>query len=71
MQIDIFNSVLEKLKKKNVNLKYIHIANSSAILQNQYSYYNSVRAGIAIYGISPLGELNTNLKVSQQTFLNI
>ncbi|MAJ44877.1 MAG: alanine racemase [Candidatus Marinimicrobia bacterium] len=62
LQINRFSSFLDRLKKKKINFKYIHMANSSAILQNRNSYFNTVRPGLSIYGISPLGKLNPNLK---------
>ena len=61
LQLNRFNYVLRKFFQKNIKLKYIHIANSSAILQNSKSYFNVVRPGISVYGISPLEKLNENL----------
>lgn len=51
-QIAIFNSLIEKLNKENINLKYFHIANSAGILNFPQSYFNMVRPGILLYGAS-------------------
>lgn len=49
-QLDIFNKGLNQLKENSISPKYIHCANSSAILEVPDSHFNLVRAGKAIYG---------------------
>ena len=58
-QIDNFEYILNQLKK--YDLKF-HLLNSAGIFNyNKYSY-DYVRSGLSIYGISPLGKLDENLK---------
>lgn len=61
-QINNFKVALKQFNDNSIYPKYIHIANSSAIFSNNNSFFNSVRPGISIYGISPLGIVNSNLK---------
>lgn len=49
-QISKFNSVIEKLKKSGISFKYIHMANSAAVLTLPFSHFNMVRPGIMLYG---------------------
>ncbi len=57
-QIDIFNNVIEKLKEHAIYPKYIHAANSAAILNYKNSHFNMVRVGIGAYGY----ELDESIK---------
>jgi alanine racemase len=53
-QINKFKEILEELKKYKFNLKYIHIHNSHAVLQNiniDETAINTVRIGSAFVGI--------------------
>ena len=61
-QINEFKNVLNKFKENQIDPRYIHIANSPAILKFKNSHFNIVRPGIAIYGISNSGKINPNLK---------
>jgi len=51
-QLDIFNRIISEIKH-DINIRYYHIANSGAILNNKNSYFNAVRAGIMLYGYYP------------------
>jgi alanine racemase len=62
IQIEKFKSILSLFLNNGVNPKYKHIANSSGILFHPKSYFNAVRPGISLYGISPDNEINHNLK---------
>lgn len=52
-QIDKFKKAIDIL---NINFKYIHYANTATILSVDLSFSNLVRAGIGLYGISPIGD---------------
>lgn len=53
-QLKIFNNLIRKIKKKfNFLPKYLHAANSAAILNFAESYFNLVRPGLLIYGLYP------------------
>jgi alanine racemase len=52
-QIDDFKSLLVRLNRKNINFRYVHIANSDAINNFPDSYappFNMVRTGINLHG---------------------
>lgn len=52
-QLRVFKSVVNPLRGNGFNFKYIHAANSAAILTVPDAYLDMVRAGIALYGLSP------------------
>jgi Alr-MurF fusion protein len=52
-QIKTFKNVLSPLRAAGFNFKYIHAANSAAILAAKDSWFDLVRAGVAMYGLSP------------------
>lgn len=58
MQLYYFNKALDIAKKELKNIRYIHCANSGAIINYSESHFNLVRPGILIYGYLP----NENLK---------
>jgi alanine racemase len=49
-QIRKFNDVIERLKAKGITFRYIHMANSAAVLTLPESHFNMVRPGIMLYG---------------------
>ncbi len=49
-QIRRFLSVVKELKGKGIHLKYLHMANSAAVLSMPESHFNMVRPGIMLYG---------------------
>ncbi len=59
-QIKTFKKLIGSLRKKKINFKYRHIANSAAVLQFPSAHLNMVRPGIMLYGYGP-GKRN-NLK---------
>jgi alanine racemase len=52
-----FENKLAELIASGITPKYVHLANSAAILTNPNSHKNIVRLGIAMYGLSP--DVNT------------
>ena len=60
-QLDTFKKIVLQIKKKLPSVKYFHIANSAAILTCKKSWFNMVRPGLSIYGVSPLGECHAGL----------
>ncbi|NLO81813.1 MAG: alanine racemase [Clostridiales bacterium] len=52
-QLTRFNNVLDILKRDGIYFKYVHAANSAAILEYPDAHFNLVRGGIAIYGYYP------------------
>jgi len=56
-QIQIFKSLISKLKKENIKIPIKHMANSFGILHFPESYFDMVRPGLLIYGYSPTDKL--------------
>lgn len=53
-QLKRFTLLLNELNRRRINLKYKHIANSSAVIDLPDSYFNLVRPGIMVYGLCPI-----------------
>jgi len=60
-QLNAFNSIINNFKENNISIKYIHLANSAGIYLDD-NISNMVRAGIAIYGLSPFANKQLNIK---------
>ena len=52
-QLDRFREVLDRLSETGITFRYIHCANSAAILRLPESRFNMVRLGLAMYGLQP------------------
>ena len=50
LQLERFRSLIKKLKKKKITFRYIHMANSAAILTMPDTHFDLVRPGIMLYG---------------------
>lgn len=61
LQLERFNSAIEIIKSKIRNIKYIHSANSGAILDLPEAYFNMVRPGISLYGYYPSRETSESI----------
>lgn len=57
-QLQLFQEMLAILKKEP---KYIHTSNSAAALRFPKAYFNAVRLGIAMYGLTPSKEMEPEL----------
>ncbi len=57
-QLNMFDSLLNDLKKENIEFKVCHAANSAGILMFPESHYDMVRAGISLYGLYPSNEVD-------------
>ncbi len=58
-QLHRFESVLEVLKSKKIEVPLQHMANSGAILNLPESHFDMVRPGIALYGYAPQEGMNS------------
>ena len=58
LQIELFASLVDDLKKKGIELETCHAANSAGIIGFPGSHFDMVRAGISIYGLYPSGEVD-------------
>ena len=57
-QLALFESMVAALKQKP---KYIHSSNSAAALRYPKTYFNAVRIGIAMYGLTPSLEMESEI----------
>ncbi len=53
-QVNIFDNCVKKVFESGFEPKYIHIAQSAGSTKTKSNYANSIRLGIALYGINPL-----------------
>ncbi|MBU0462334.1 MAG: alanine racemase [Proteobacteria bacterium] len=58
LQIELFASLLDDLKKKRIEFEICHAANSAGIIEFPESHFDMVRAGISIYGLYPSSEVD-------------
>lgn len=56
-QLEVFDWAVAVARSAGLNPHVCHIANSAATLASPRAHYDLVRPGIAVYGISPGGEL--------------
>ncbi len=56
-QAQRFLAFKEMLEKRNVDIEIYHSANSGAVLQHKDFYFDMVRPGIILYGLTPSGYL--------------
>lgn len=68
-QIKEFEEVIEILKKEKIELKYIHAAASSGLINFPEARYNLVRPGLIIYGYLPDESLKEKIKLKPTTKL--
>jgi alanine racemase len=52
-QIRRFNYIVRELSVKNISFRFLHIANSAAVLRLPSAHFNMVRPGIMLYGYGP------------------
>ncbi|MFO8053193.1 MAG: alanine racemase [Candidatus Omnitrophota bacterium] len=57
-QLKVFQNLIKKLKKRDIDFKYYHSANSLGVINYPDSYLNMVRPGLILYGIKPSSDLN-------------
>lgn len=56
-QFECFSDAVEKLREKGIEFELTHCSNSGAIIDYKQTYFNCVRAGIILYGLSPSPKL--------------
>ncbi len=52
-QLSRFQGVLEQLAGMGITFRYVHCANSAALLRLPEAHFNMVRLGLAMYGLQP------------------
>lgn len=68
-QVERFKRVYEYLLEAGANFKFVHYANSAAILDLDLSFTTLVRAGIALYGLNPSAEVTDEHLIPVMKFL--
>ncbi len=63
LQLDRFKRVLKSIQAESLRLKYVHAANSAALLTSPESYFNLLRPGLLLYGLSPSTDIATTAKL--------
>lgn len=53
-QLRSFHGVLRQLRQAGIRVKYVHAANSAALLRGGDSIFNVVRPGVLLYGLEPM-----------------
>ena len=61
IQLKRFIKIKEIAEKRLPEIKYFHISNSSAIINDNKATFNMVRPGLSLYGISPIYESNPKI----------
>ena len=56
-QLTIFKAALASMQADGFRFKYIHAANSAALIASPDSYFNLVRPGLLLYGLQPTGQI--------------
>ena len=67
MQINNFNTIIEKLEKTGINVGIKHLMNSIGLLRFNDKRYDMVRSGLLMYGIST-DVLNKNIEEIEKNF---
>ena len=52
-QIESFKALLDELKSGGVEFRYVHCANSAAVMNFPSSHFNMIRPGLLVYGHAP------------------
>lgn len=63
LQIDRFRQVIAELKPAGMRIPIKHAANSAAIMDLAPSYFDMVRPGIMVYGLSPLERIPRDIQL--------
>ena len=60
-QLEQFKSIVQQLTHHDLRFKFLHAANSGAILDLPQSYFNLVRPGMMMYGYYPSSETSESI----------
>jgi alanine racemase len=60
-QLEEFKAIVQQLANDDLRFKYLHAANSGAILDLPQSYFNLVRPGVMMYGYYPSDETSESI----------
>ncbi len=60
LQLETFNTVIERLEKQKISIPIKHISNSAGIMEMPNDISDMVRLGIVMYGLYPSEEVEKN-----------
>lgn len=63
-QMNLFNKVYKQLISSNIKPKFVHTANSAALLLYEEALFNMVRPGLLIYGLLPFSKAKDIIDLS-------
>lgn len=61
-QLALFQKVLGRVRARGFAPRYVHMANSAAVLRMPETHFDAVRPGIALFGVSPVASVGSELK---------
>ncbi|MGC8907487.1 MAG: alanine racemase [Desulfomonilaceae bacterium] len=64
-QIEMFKSLIDRLWRQGVEFRYVHAANTAAIVRFPEAHFNMVRPGLAIYGMYPSRAVRSLIHLEQ------
>ncbi len=64
-QIHRFNCLVDELRRRNIEIKYVHAAGTAALARFPETRFNMVRPGLGIYGLYPSAAVKHLLKLEQ------
>jgi alanine racemase len=70
-QIEVFKQSVDQLTNAGFELEVKHLSNSAATLGLPETYFNLIRPGVAIYGISPGGEVATAVEAGLRPVMSL
>ncbi len=62
-QIARFEEICEELRRRGVNFRARHVANSAAVMDYPESYFEMVRPGLMLYGLYPSPEVSRSVEL--------
>lgn len=68
-QLDIFDKALEQIKNNGIELKYIHAANSDAVVRCRDTHYNLVRPAALWLGYDYTNALGLETAITWKTYV--
>ncbi|MCS7280014.1 MAG: alanine racemase [Desulfobacterota bacterium] len=64
-QIEIVKSIVKLFSSTGIKPRFVHMANTGALINYPESYFNMVRIGIGLYGSYPAKELEGSLPIEE------
>jgi alanine racemase len=64
-QIQAFDTLLDQVRARGHSFRYIHAANTAALVRFPRTHYNMVRPGLGLYGMYPSAALRSLIHLEQ------